>query len=103
MSFRITEETPYTDPHSRGTGSIVHERNGYILRTRGEHNRMVRHDYRCPVHGLFEAMVPSGDVPDIVPCNVPLALYMSGVQCGMSASWQSPNVAQGWTAGTVKT
>jgi hypothetical protein len=102
--FMITEETPYVDPHSRGTGSIVTERKGYVLRTRGEHNRLVRHDYRCPVHGVFEEMVPSGDVPDAMPCFVTVVTDEHGAgQCHQRSPWQYPTVAQGISAGSVKT
>lgn len=94
MSFRIVEETPFPDLHSRGTGSIVTERNGYILRTRGEHNRLVRHDYRCPVHGVFEATTPSGEVPDVMLCPFD--------SCTKMSPWQYPSVAQGISAGKVK-
>lgn len=100
MSFRITEETPYTDPHSRGTGSIVHERKGYILRTRGDHGHPVPHDYLCESHGVFEAKVPSGEVPHEIPCRHPSTVYMG---CSKMATYQAPIVAQGWAAGTVKT
>lgn len=106
--YVITEETPYADPHSRGTGSIVTERRGYILRTRGEHNRMVRHDYRCPVHGVFEAMVQSGDVPDEMPCGHRIYSATPGwehvwTECDRESPWQYPTVAQGLSAGSVKT
>ena len=104
MGLTITDETPFPDLHSRGTGSIVTERPGYILRTRGEHNRLVRHDYRCPVHGVFETIVPSGDVPDEVKCRHMVdGEYRGSLDCGKHSPWQAPSVGQGWAAGTVKT
>lgn len=119
MNYRITDEVPYSDPHSRGTGSIVTQRKGYVLRTRGDHNHMVRHDYRCPVHGVFEAMVPSGDVPSEMPCpeidhtycwrDNDGAIVIScdtypapPVRCDGPSTYQAPMVGQGWAAGTVK-
>lgn len=107
MAYRITDETPYTDPNSRGTGSIVTERKGYILRTRGEHNRMVRHDYVCPVHGVHEHMVSSGDVPNEMPCcfvvtSEPCGSDWRHVICGESSPWRHPTVNQGLSAGSVK-
>jgi hypothetical protein len=105
MAFKITEETSYTDPHSRGTGSIVTERKGYILRTRGEHNRLVRHDYRCPIHGVFEVMVRSGDVPESMPCPAEILtrVFTCTWICCMNSEYVTPTVAQGWSAGKVKT
>jgi hypothetical protein len=103
--FVITDETPYADPHSRGTGSIVTERKGYVLRTRGEHNRLVRHDYRCPVHGIIERDVNSGDVPDYMQCPVTVGIYndpSNAHQCTEMMPWQYPTVAQGLSAGSVK-
>lgn len=110
MNYRITDEVPYADPHSRGTGSVVTQRKGYVLRTRGDHNHMVRHDYRCPVHGVFEAMVPSGDVPEAIRCNSTdwsmmggwVREAMHGKPCDELAYYQAPMVGQGWAAGTVK-
>ena len=118
VNYKVTDEVPYSDPHSRGTGSIVTQRKGYILRTRGEHNRLVRHDYRCPVHGVFEAMVPSGEVPAEMSCqkrSEPRMFDLFGATgqeierikelyvCGKPSPWQTPTVAQGWAAGSVKT
>lgn len=108
MGYRITDETPYQDPHSRGTGSIVTQRKGYILRTRGEHNRLVRHDFDCPLHGVFEARVPSGDVPTEMPCSVMLWCVVNGevtdrqVSCGEPSPYRVPVVGQGLASGSVK-
>lgn len=107
-SYVITDEVPYQDPHSRGTGSIVTERKGYILRTRGEHNRLVRHDYRCPEHGLFEALVPSDAVPDAMPCISMDHRFINAIDhgpwsyCNLPSPYQPPTVAQGLAAGKVK-
>jgi len=154
MNYKITDVVPYSDPHSRGTGSIVtqhivavcecldhgtfevratlfpghtidHEPPGCsecrldrncknncwaisrrvvrITRTRGEHNRLVRHDYRCPVHGVFEAMVKSGYVPDNIPCQYVDIHEEPLIKCGVPSPWQYPIVGQGISAGIVKT
>lgn len=105
MNYKITNETPYMDPNSYGTGSIVTPREGYNLRTRGDHNHLVRHDYRCPVHGVFEKLVTSGDVPDVVPCleRVDRDWSTGGfITCDLGARWQYPTVNQGISAGSVK-
>lgn len=44
------------------------ERCGYVLRERGDVDGAVAHEYRCPIHGRFTAMVSRRDVPDEMPC-----------------------------------
>lgn len=41
---------------------------GFRVRLRGDHEGLIKHAYRCPVHGEVEVHVPRGDVPDEVPC-----------------------------------
>lgn len=38
------------------------------IRRRGDIEGQVKHAYRCPVHGEFEAMVPRSETPDAVTC-----------------------------------
>lgn len=42
---------------------------GFVKRYRGDTTGTVKHTYRCPVHGLFDEMVPRNDVPDMVLCT----------------------------------
>lgn len=44
------------------------ERKGYIVRTRGDTEGMIKHEYVCPLHGKFEAMVERAYVPDVISC-----------------------------------
>lgn len=53
----------------RGVG-IVEERKGYTVRTSGDVDKLVPHEYECPVHGRFAVELPASDVPDELPCNL---------------------------------
>lgn len=124
MGMKIEyEHTPYRQEPSRGTGSTVEQREGeaFVRRTRGEHGRMIAHDYECPVHGRFEARVPSGAVPDEMPCPVDTGWHLAegapgegllvvGQQdprarplyCGLTSPWRPQQIAVGWSAGSVR-
>lgn len=63
--------SPYRGTPSHGTGSTVVERKGYVVRTRGDTLGAIEHEYECPVHGRFRAMVPRADVPNAIRCHCP--------------------------------
>lgn len=125
------EHTPYKGEPSRGTGSVVTPmREGWVMRTRGEHGRPVRHDFECPVHGVFEQEAPSDAVPDSVPCPLDswsvvgfpeeyasraaaeescrargIGLYevrLETQRCAEDAPWRAQRIAVGWSAGSVR-
>lgn len=76
----------------------------FTIRTRGDVNRPILCEFRCPVHGKFTALVASDD-SDAAPCPAvrmiqpPLKILASFAQtmdvapaiCGMSSSW-TPSV-----------
>lgn len=105
------EHTPYRQEPSRGTGSHVEQREGeaFVRRTRGDHGRLVKHDYECPVHGRFEARCPSDAVPNEMPCphadiGVDLGYTMAPRvnHCGRTSTWRAQQIAVGWSAGSVR-
>lgn len=63
----VTTSTPLD---TRGPKRLWGEPAGLVQRDRGDVGRLVRHDYRCPVHGVFELEVSSQDVPDEVACTM---------------------------------
>ena len=66
------------------------------IRRRGDLEGQVKHAYRCPVHGEFEAMVPRSDVPDEVVCG-----SITGIFCGRTATWAGSSCGIGHAAGEV--
>lgn len=102
MKWSDTITRPAREPN-RGTNSIVEERKGFTIRTRGDTSGMIEHEYECPVHGRFKRSVPRRDVPDREECGVPLRRDHDHrhVECGMLSSWCAPLVGIGWSAGEV--
>lgn len=62
----------------RGVG-IVEERKGYTVRTSGDVDKRVSHEYECPVHGRFTVEVVNHSVPATVECP---AMTLVGVAAG---------------------
>lgn len=98
---------PAREPN-RGTNSIVEERKGFTIRTRGDTSGTIEHEYECPVHGRFKAMVPRSGVPDGLHCSVtresetwerPCGRYLV---CWLESPWCAPLVGIGVAAGEVK-
>lgn len=52
----------------------------WTTRLCGDTTGTVKHSYRCPVHGVFDAMVPRSEVPDEVACTA--ARMMCNGSCG---------------------
>lgn len=59
----------------RGVG-VVEERKGYTVRTSGDVDKLVPHEYECPVHGRFVVEVKASDVPDRSQCTAELDPYV---------------------------
>lgn len=112
--------SPYRGERSVGTGSTVVERKGYRVRTRGDTTGTIEHEYECPVHGRFRAMVPRVDVPDAVVCGREVGIpgfvectdvagcgpadghrHLVNVLCGSSSRWVPPLVGIGVESGMV--
>lgn len=72
----------------RGVG-VVEERKGYTVRTSGDVDKLVPHEYECPVHGRFTVEVKASDVPDEERCPVE-AETPEACDCGCSCSLASP-------------
>jgi hypothetical protein len=52
------------------SSSIVEPRGKtWGIRSRGDQTGTVKHSYRCPVHGQFDAQVSRTEVPDEMPCS----------------------------------
>jgi hypothetical protein len=76
---------------------------GFRIRERGAIDGMVTHQYRCPLHGVFDRRVPRSDVPDEVACS--LLSYSVGMgdmeyatmadarQAALDAGYADPDVA----------
>lgn len=60
------------------------------LTIRGDVSGYTRAEYRCPVHGVFEAVVArvGGNTPDRIPCP---ALMADDLDCGWVAPWTITN------------
>lgn len=81
-----------------GPGSErVEQRKGYTVRIRGA-GGLVKHEYRCSVHGVFDARVDARAVPDEMPCP---GLEMDGV-CGLTSPWAGSRCGIGWAAGECR-
>lgn len=107
--------TTCTPLDTRGPKRLWNEPAGLVTRDRGDVGRLVRHDYRCPVHGVFEARVSSESVPDEMPCprsDPDDASAAEGCElvnagydpehCGLTSPW-SPSVAAIWpSSGEVR-
>jgi hypothetical protein len=106
--MRWTEtSSPYRREPSYGTGSVVVERKGYNVRTRGDTSGTIEHEYECPVHGRFKAMVPRVDVPDARQCPTASGHTLSrdgewsSTFCTSVARWVPPLVGVGRSSGEV--
>jgi hypothetical protein len=79
------------------------------IRVRGDTEGTVKHAYRCPIHGTFEAMVPRASVPDEVPCVVPAwfaprrpgTVYSGNEVCEAPSPWAGSTCGIGHAAGEV--
>jgi len=77
------------------------------IRRRGDLEGQVKHAYRCPVHGEFEAMVPRSEVPDVVSCPEEVeAPWNAGDSrenepCGCLSTWAGSSCGIGHAAGEV--
>jgi hypothetical protein len=89
---------------SRGTGSTVEQRTGYVVRTRGDTDGFIEHEYECPVHGRFRESVERSSVPDEAKCSSPIMgpLYFGQLYCGQYSPWVPPLVGIGRAAGEVE-
>lgn len=92
---------------------------GFRIRERGALDGTVVHQYRCPVHGVFDAKVDRADVPEEVACpsvetwfrevgehdpvigGVPV-VPMHERRCGLTAPWAGSLCGQGWSSGECK-
>lgn len=98
-------QSPYRDPHSRGTGStVIDHPAGFKIRTRGDTTGTVEHDYECPVHGRFRRDVPRVSVPDHVACEIVLASApeIGDIHCGNRSVWCAPMFGVGLEPGAVR-
>lgn len=64
----------------------------WTIKVRGATSGMVTAEYRCPVHGVFEATVwrgPDGGTPDERPCSVVVGIGQLGIDmhCLRSSPW----------------
>lgn len=80
------------------------------VRVRGDSGGTVTHSYRCPVHGLFDAVVPRAAVPDVVACPsvswsvhglFDVVVLRESENCGESSPWAGSRCGIGWAAGEV--
>lgn len=97
--------TTCTPLDTRGPKRLWDAPAGCVSRARGDVGRLVKHDYVCPVHGRFELEVPSGDVPDVVPC--PTEQDVDLVNCSAAEAYEAINqlgvcgLASPWSPGAV--
>lgn len=97
----IDTASPYRGDPSHGTGSTIVERKGYNVRTRGDTGGTIEHEYECPVHGRFKALVPRADVPDEIGCAARAERHHIVRACGARSLWCPPVVGIGFAAGEV--
>lgn len=99
------------------SGETTEERKGWTLRRRGDSEGQVLHSYRCPVHGVFDAMVSRAEVPDAVRCpegpgscdaeeaGLNIQLMAQGLEvedvCGDFSPWAGSRCGIGHAAGEV--
>jgi hypothetical protein len=79
------------DERSRGRADAIEDRGSWRIVRRGDTSGRVAHDYECPDHGRFTALVSRADVPDTVPCE----------RCEMPASWRGSMCGIGKPSGEV--
>ena len=99
---------------------------GFRIRERGALDGYVVHQYRCPVHGTFDARVDRAHMPEEVACPAMDLLDPSDVcgalagvacvrecseysgadvthsRCGLTAPWAGSLCGQGWSSGECK-
>lgn len=81
----------------------VEEKRGFVVRTRGDTEGRVMHQYRCPVHGLFDAMVPRFFVPDVIRCDHPVKrASFDDNFCDRESHWAGSACGIGVSAGYVE-
>lgn len=77
---------------------------GFRVRERGAIDGTVVHQYRCVVHGVFDARVDRADVPEEVACpKVDVAGWCNArdERCGLTAPWAGSLCGQGHSSGEV--
>ena len=87
---------------------------GFRIRERGAIDGTVVHQYRCPVHGVFDMRVERSSVPDEVACAElepvePGLEVASGIRmgsacsrrCGLTSDWAGSSCGQGHASGEV--
>jgi len=84
---------------------------GFRVRERGAIDGWVTHQYRCPVHGVFERQVLRAEVPDEVacsaeryehvPCSVNHIAKVLVLHCGLTAPWAGSQAGAGHSSGEV--
>jgi hypothetical protein len=87
-----------------GSSSVVPRGKTWGIRERGDTQKLVQHNYRCPVHGVFELRVSVADVPDEVFCPdgwTDPERWRSREFCGRTAHWAGSSCAIGIESGMV--
>lgn len=85
---------------SRGTGSVVEQRVGYTVRTRGDIGGWIEHEYECPVHGRFSRTMKRHVIEDVIQCARGWQTN-EATKCTEWATWVPPLVGIGRAAGEV--
>ncbi len=99
---------------STANSSVVPRGKTWGIRTRGDTGGVVAHEYRCPVHGVFTALVSRASVPDEVACQriESLVVGYAGMRphidalyqdhvCDLPSPWAGSSVAIGIEPGMV--
>ena len=115
MTRIVDEVKPYRPSGGSNAGSVVEERKGFVIRSRGDVGGVIRHEYECPVHGRFSREVSRASVPETVQCRsgatgcdfvmavwaLPRYPWQWSEACDRDASWCPPLVSIGIPAGEV--
>lgn len=77
------------------------------MRVSGDVDKLVPHEYCCPVHGRFTLRVKASEVPDEAACTYDESVEWGGGctgcdhRCGLTSPWAGAACAIGWEPGTV--
>lgn len=77
------------------------------MRVSGDVDKLVPHEYCCPVHGRFTLRVKASEVPDEAACNAREEVDGDWHEqhrfraCGLTSPWAGAACAIGWEPGTV--
>lgn len=95
---------------SPGSGTLKPMGKTWGMRVSGDVDKLVPHEYCCPVHGRFVVEVKASEVPDAQRCSAVTLVGMAAgfgtelprqQRCGLTSPWAGSSCAIGIEPGMV--